>query len=423
MVSTTARADALSRDDLRVKDVVEAALANHPELRAGELRAQATRRSGEAEGSLPAPEVMLQVWQVPLSRPWAVSDAQMIMAGVGQTFPAPGSLGARQRAAAHEANAERAATLDAARRIKGDVAHSFADYVESASRHRVHEEHRRVGQRTVELARARLGAGGSLSEVAQAEVELARSDADVVTDGTRVAAARQRINALVGRDLSAPLGKPALAEPEISAWDVKTAIDAAHQARPELHKLEAKRDARREEAHAAERSAALPSFSVAALYFAPTSTMSSHGYGANVKVDLPWLWGEASARRDAKRAVVRVAEREIEAERRPIDAEVATAEATVRAAAARLVTLERRALPAAKRAHEVAWSGYETGRVDVMALLSSDRTVVDVESEIVAARAMLEHALVDLDVAVGRDVPRAPLPREAGQGQEVDHDR
>lgn len=399
--------------------LVASALRAHPAIRSAEQRAVATRVRGESEGSLPPPEAMVQVWQVPIARPYAVGDAQMVMVGLGQTFPAPGARGARQRAAEHEADAERAGAGEMARTIRAEVEHAFADYVEATALHRVHLEHREVARRMFELARARHAAGGSLADAAQAEVELARMDADVVKDGTRITAARARLNALLGRDALAPLGPPRVGDAETAAWDVRTATDKARELRPELRASAARLAARREEATAAKREALLPSFSVAALYFAPTGPMPQHGYGMNASMSLPWLWGEASGKRRAAGELARAAESDVEAARRPIDAEVATSEAGVRAQASRLVTLRDRALPASKRAFEVTWSGYEASRGDVLSVVSAHRAIVDVENEVVEARAALEHALADLDAAVGTEVPRRPLV--ASDGGRHDH--
>jgi hypothetical protein len=44
-----------------------------------------------------------------------------------------------------------------------------------------------------------------------------------------------------------------------------------------------------------------------------------------------------------------------------------------------------------------------------MALILARRAVVDVRTEMVMARAALDHALADLDAAVGAEVPKKPL--------------
>lgn len=409
----SARADDLAQPVDRAT-VLDRVVRAHPALEAAERRARAAARRGEADRSLPPPETMVQIWQVPLSKPYAVADAQMIMFGVAQTFPSPGARGARARALTHEAEAERAVLADRRRQIRRDVDHAFADYVEATSRHEIHLDHRRVAGRTVELARARHLGGAALSDVAQAEVELARIDADVVTDGTRIEAARGRLNALLGRDPLAPLGPPVAHEPEVAAWDLRTTLDAAGRNRPELKATAAMSEARREEARAAEKEALFPSFSVAALYFAPTSPVPQHGYGINASMSLPWIWGEGRARRDAANQIHAAASSDVTAARRPIDADVAEQEAKARAGAMRLAALRDRALPASRRAFEVAWAGYEAARVDALTLLTARRMVVDIETEIVAARALLDHALADLEAAAGVEVPRRPLESKDG---------
>ncbi len=389
--------------------VLRAAVSAHPAIRASEQRAHATSVAASGSGSLPPPDVMLQIWQVPIARPYALSDAGMVMVGVGQTFPSPGARGARARAGEQMANAERAMSVDRARNIRRDAEHAFADYVESTARHAIHVDHRAIAQRALGLARARHAGGASLTDVTQAEVELARVDAEVIGDRSRVIGARARLNALLARDVSAPLGKPASGEAEISAWDVATEVAKARESRPQLRAAEAEHLARAEEAHAAAQEAKLPSFSVAALYFAPVGPMPVHGYGANASMSLPWLWGEASSRRDAAREQAEAARSEVRAAAIPVNAEVAMADANMRASGLRLQALRDRALPASRRSFDAAWAGYEAGRTDVLTLLMAQRAVVDVESDIVVARATLDHALAELDASVGLAVPRRAL--------------
>ena len=88
---------------------------------------------------------------------------------------------------------------------------------------------------------------------------------------------------------------------------------------------------------------------------------------------------------------------------------MATASASVRAAGLRLQVIRDRVLPASERAFQVAWTGYESGRTDMLTLLTAERAIVDAREQIVMARATLDHALADLDAAVGTPVARKPL--------------
>lgn len=406
--STDAFADAPNNSIDRAT-VIRTAVAANPGIAAATQRAHASALAASAEGSLPPPEAMVQVWQVPLARPYAIGDAAMVMAGLGQTFPAPGARGARERAGLHVAAADRAMADARARMIRRDADHAFADYVEANARHAIHLEHHAIAERTLALARARHAGGASLTDATQAEVELARVDVDVVGDRSRVDGMRARLNALMARPPTNPLGPPTIGEPAVASWDLRTALEKAREVRPELRVAEAQRRAESEQATAADKEATLPSFTIAALYFAPVGPMPVHGYGANASMSLPWLWGQASSRRDARRQAAQAAGTEVRGAVIPIEAEVSMADANMRATALRLQTLQDRALPASRRSFEVAWAGYEAARTDVLTLLSARRAMVDVETEIVAARAALDHALAELDAAVGMEVPRRAL--------------
>lgn len=397
-------------------ELVRLALERSPALEAARERAEATSTSAGAEARLPAPEAMVSIWQVPLSRPWAVNDSGMVMVGVQQSFPAPGSLGARRDAREKEADVERAMVAMRARDITREVEHAHADWIESTLRHGVHTRHRELADRVLRLARARHAAGGSLTDLTEADVEVTRAGADVATDGSRVVAAQVRINALLARDPATPLPPPVAPPPEVPAWSAEEIVTHALASRPELRAAAAGETARAHELRASDRETTWPSFSVAALYFAPVGPAPMHGYGVNGSVSLPWLWGPAAARRSADEKRHAAARTEVLGVRNAIRAEAITASATAHAAAARVDALEQRTLPASRRALEALLSGYESGHTDLARVLVARRAVVDVEMDLVGARAALDHAMTDLDAAVGARVPRRPLAaiREEG---------
>jgi len=400
--------DAKLTEPLDRRTVLREALERNPAARVFEQRAEASRALAKAEGSLPAPEVMGQVWQVPFSQPLAFNQ-NMIMVGVTQSFPAPGSLAAREQSMAAEAEVELAMASDRARMIVRDAGHAFADYAESSARHHIHRAHLDVMQHLADVARARHATGGSLTDVARAEVEVSRVEADFVTDATLIESARANLNAQLGRDPGAELGPPRDTEPMVPSVEVAGLLARAQASRPEFKRAQAEKEARAFAARAADREATWPSFSVGALYFPPTKAVDQHGYGASVTMSLPWLWGAAGRRSAAEQKSLAAAEADLEATKIPVNAEVVTAESKARSAAYRLQVLRDRTLPASRRAFEVVQAGFESGRTDLMTVLDARRAVVDVEMEMVMARSNLEHALTDLEAAVGTEVPTRPL--------------
>ena len=413
--------DAQLNEPLDRRALLRAALQRNPAMRVSEQKARAMRSSAKAEGGLPSPELMGQVWQVPFSHPTQL-DAQMIMVGVSQDFPAPGVLSAREQSMAAQANQEEAMTGDRARTILREAGHAFSDYQESSAKHRVHRAHLQITKRLFDVAEARHGAGGSLIDVTRAQVELSRVEADVVTDATLIESARSHLNALLAREPGAPLGPPVETEPMVPGWDVRTLIAKAQESRPEFKQALAEREAREYAVKAAQREATWPSFSLGALYFPPTTAMPFHSYGATASMSLPWLWGAAGDRKDAAREFARAASTSVEAARIPVDAEVVTAETKARSAAYRLEILRDRTLPASRRSFEVAQAGFESGRMDLMTVLDTRRSVVDVEHDIVMARTDLDRALTDLEAAVGTEIPLRPLkPIDDKQLNGADH--
>jgi cobalt-zinc-cadmium efflux system outer membrane protein len=388
--------------------VLRAALERNFAVRVSEQRARAMRAAAKAEGGLPPPELMGQVWQVPFSNPTAL-NSQMIMVGLTQNFPAPGVLSAREQSMAAQANQEEAMGGDRARMILREAGHAYSDYQESSAKHRIHRGHLQITRHLLDVAEARHATGGSLMDVTRTQVELSRVEADVVTDATLLESARSHLNALLARDADAPLGPPVETEPMVSSWDVPTLLAKARASRPEFKQALAEREAREYAVKAAEREATWPSFSVGALYFPPTTAMPQHSYGASLSMSLPWLWGAAGDRKDAEREFARAASTNVQAARIPVDAEVVTAESKARSAAYRLQVLRDRTLPTSRRSFDAAQAGFESGRTDLMTVLDASRMVVDVEHEIVMAGSDLAHALTDLEAAVGAEVPLRPL--------------
>jgi outer membrane protein TolC len=400
--------DAPLRMPLERRTVLRAALERNPAPKVSEQRARAMRAAAKAEGDLPPPEIMGQVWQVPFSDPAAL-DSQMIMIGLTQSFPAPGVLSAREQSMTAQANQEEAMASDRARMVLREAGLAFSDYQEASSRHRVHRAHHQITRHLLDVAAARHGAGGALTDVTRAEVEVSRVEADVVRDATLIESARAHLNALLARPPADPLGAPVETDPMVPSWDVATLIAKARAARPELKQAQAEREAKEHAVVAAEREATWPSFALGALYFPPTKAMPMHSYGATVSMSLPWLWGAAGDRKNAERESLRASRINVDAVRIPVDSEVVTAEANARSAAYRLQVLRDRTLPAARRSLEAARTGFESGRTDIMTILDASRSAVDVEEDMVMARSSLDHALTDLEAAVGMEIPLRPL--------------
>ena len=397
-------AKAVTREGL-----VRIARDRSPALSAGRMQASATRAMGEARRRLPAPEADLQVWQIPLARPYDLPGAGMVMVSLKQPIPAPGSLGARAEVSEREADVETAMVAERELDLSREVGHAFVDYLEAHERHRVHLEHKDAADRITAVAHARYAAGGSLTDATQADVEAARIEADIAQEQARVASARARINGLLLRDPAAALGPPETGAPRSVAEPDADLIARALAHRPEPRTARARTAQRQAESRASEREASWPMLAVGASYFAPTRDMPSHAWGLSVSTSLPWLWGRARAESKASRAMAAATGHLTQDAEARVRTEVSTRAADVRSGAARLRVLQHRALSSARLSWEAAAAGYESGRTDILMLLSARKAMVEIEVDIVDAHAAIEHALVELQWAVGGNVRTAPV--------------
>ncbi len=385
--------------------VVSLALARNPTIRATQERASAVERRADAEGKLPSPELEVQVWQLPFT-----STQGMLMAGVRQSFPAMGlALGARADAVRAEARGVKLESSNVERDLRKRAAHAFTDYYEANERVRLHGTHVELAQRILAAARARAEVGGPLSDVTQADVELATMTVEHEESRVRRQGARAEINALLVRGAEAALPNPVAAAPAAPAWSITRIVEEAQSRRPEVAMARAAAEVEDARSSVAKREWLAPTITVGALYFAPVGPTNISGAGATLTVELPWLWGERKARFDAARLEASASRTRVEGTRVDVAGEVSLAWRDAVAAALRVKSYDELVLPATHKALDVAFASYTTAKTDLPVLLLATRSLVDAELARLVAATTLEHALVDLDAAAGFTVPREPL--------------
>jgi outer membrane protein TolC len=364
------------------------------EARAAARAAEAVQQAGQAEGETPPLEVMLEVWGVPLRRPYAVDEADMIRVGVEQELPAPGARSSIRRAASLQAQSLRADGQARSRALALRRAHAVVEQHAALRSHRVHLAHLQLAERTLELARTRHAAGGSLADVSALEVEVARAAALVAADEARARTSLDMLAAL--RDV--PSFEPT---PE----------------RPELAALRLARDAELAEAEAQRARNRWPAPRVGLSYFAPTADMDEHGFGVSLGLRLPWLWGSRSGAEQAAVSRSRARGEELALKQRDLALELIEARGAVATTQSALSVLKARVLPATQRAQQLAQAAYQSGQGRLEDALRAEAQQVETQMQIVELESELAHRNADLAFALGG---ATPLTQPA---QEHNHDR
>jgi len=394
-------------EQARLETIVRIALARNPGLGEAEARTRSDVGQARAAGRLPDLELKVEQWGVPLRRPYALADADALMVGVRQGFPAPGARGAEARAAAEQAQvtayALRARRLDLVRQVE----RGYAEYVLADRESRIHLEHAELTGRILDTARAGFRSGGvSQQDVLRVSVELEALHRDIAQIAQRRRSAAAMLNSLMGRDASAPLG-PA---PDLEAAELDLAL-------PEMERLAAaRRPERRAAAHAIRRSQASadaarstarwPSLMIGVDYMYMPASDEEHGYGAMLSINLPWLNPRSGEHTRAREQMVEADRRAAESVDLTVRYEVIDALARHEAARRTYLISRDQLVPAARRSFEAGQAGLATGRGSTLGLLDALQSLLEARLGETRALAELRTSLADLERAVGTDLRR-----------------
>lgn len=383
-------------DTLRAAEVVRGVLEANPAVRASRLAAAAAAERVSPAGAWPDPTLQLGLMNRPLDDFGTDERMTMNVIGLSQTFRWPGKIGFAEERAEHVSNA---AALDADEVEARLVARALTLYYGLAALDRsidVVEETLRLLGDIEEITEARYQVGQGLQQdVLQAQVAVARMRADVTAARERRVGQAARLNALMGRPGSDPVGTLELppAEPGLPPLDSLMATAAAD--RPALA-------AARERTQAAEAAQRL-----ARRQLYPDLTLGV-SYGQRPEFDdmgsvmigfrLPLFAGsrELPMRREAEAE-------QAAAEARALDLyyETWARLADLRAAAERAAELERlyrtSILPQAEAAVSSALGAYRVGQLEATTLIESRVAVNRYEIERLRLAAEHRQALAEID--------------------------
>ncbi|HVY28714.1 MAG TPA: TolC family protein [Polyangiaceae bacterium] len=369
------------------------ARAETPEVKSARLGAVAAAEEAEAEAELPPPELTLDVWRVPVTRPYDVPAADMIRLGIEQELSSPGERRAAREAAQLRGRALLAEAQGRSRALSLRVLHARAELAQVESSHRVHEQHLALAERTLALANARHAAGGSLADATIAEIEVSRARAEVAGDAARSESAAEVMALLQhsGADASAaPKGE-----------------------RPELLALRLSREAELVNARAARSRSSWPDFRVGASYFAPTTGRAEHGFGITLGMKLPWLWGARNGRARAALSRAEALEAEHAAKQRDLATDAAVARGQLQAIESSLRVTREQTLPVIERNHRLAESNYASGAGRLEDTLRAAALLLDTQMEIVRAEAEIAHLKLDVAYLEAGSTPATAASEEA----------
>lgn len=395
-------AGAQTPDTLRLADVVDAAREANPMLQAARFAADAAAERVPGAGALPDPMLTLGLRNRPLDGFGTDERMTMNSVAVMQRLPWPGKLGFSEDRADHLALA---AELDADENEAALLARVKGLYFRLAFMDRaldIMDETRNLLRDFLEVSNAKYSVGSGLQQdILQAQVAIARMTADItVVEQDRVAGAA-RLNALLGRPATAPIGTLELPRPSDVPSSVETLMAVAAESRPAIRAAR-ERTLAAGAGYRAARRAVYPDFTVGLGYgqrpqFGDMATIE-------VGISLP-VW--AGSKQRPKRREMQAMEAMEQARALDLHNETFARLSELRASAVRARELsalyETSIVPQAMAAVESSLSAYRVGEVDYMTLLSNQMTVNQFEIERVRLAAEYHEAVAEIAALTGTE--------------------
>jgi outer membrane protein TolC len=391
---------------LDVETAVRIALARNPDLSEAAARVTAADARARAAGGWPDLGVQAQLWQQPLSKPVDLSQANMLMIGLRQAFPAPGAASSRQRAGEADAAASRDAEAGRRADFVLQVRRAFAQYWLAEQEQLLHLEHMEVTDQIVQEARGYFAQGLiSKADFLRTTVELGRVHAVLSDVAQQRRASGALLNILMDRDPDAALGVPQApplpdTEPSLEALATlagrKPEVAVAEE---QVRRSEAMLDAMRAEA-------SWPEFMVGLDYgYMPTDGTST--YTAMLGFTLPWLNPRRSDEKREAAANLSASQAALASARNQARYQLRDALARYRAARESHDLVERQLAPQAELAAGAAQDAFRMRQSDALGLLDARRQLLDMRLQQVRARARVQEAWAELQRAAGPASPPA----------------
>lgn len=311
------------------------------------------------------------------------------------SFPLGDVLGSRARAARAEARRREHEVEQAVLDVQAEAAMAFLELYLARELDTLLAEQITLADQLAAASRARYAAGmGTQTDALRAEVELVRLRAERAAIAGTIEGATGMLVAALGLPAGTPV--PSLAEPPDAP--LPSAAEAARRAlrrRPELAAM--RHSVLRAEAGVSEMEGMYWPMMTVQLGGAYTMAEGA-GMMAAVGVSIPIFRDRLDAGVMEARAMVSMAEAEVDAMERMIEGQVASVRGQVLAARARRDALVHEVVPRARQAVDAGLAQYGAGQVPQVTVLEALRALFDVHTN--AVRAEVEAAMAG--VRMGR---------------------
>jgi len=380
-------------------DVVRLASARRAEVVAARARARAAAERPEIVSALDDPQIFPSIDHAPF-----MGGGADLSLAIEQSFPLSGVRGHRRNVAEAGARLARAEIERIGLDVELDAASAFWMLAEIRDTAKIIDEQHALADQMVAAATARYSTNtGGQADVLRAQLEVARLDGERRALVAETRAAEAMLNTSLARAPDAAIPELDATVPDdgppLATQIAGTALDR----RPELRAGRAE-ISRSEAEVAVMQSMYTP---MAMVRTGPSYTMSDGaGWMVMIGISIPLWRGKLRAGVAEARAMVDMANADLEAMRRMVGGQAAVARERVVAARERYVTLRDSIVPRAKEAIAATLAAYAANQMALIGALDAAQALWAAQRDLVMARGELGRAWARLHRATGEGMTR-----------------
>ncbi len=393
-------------DDLgaNLEGLLTYAYEHNPELRMRALEADAAHAAAGAASALPDPNFQLELMDftnAAVGGPTTLLPDEVGVARyeIVQPLPFFGKRELRGQIAGHQA-AQRDATRDATRLdIESGIKTAYARYYQAAGQATILNEALELYESLEKLVVTRYSVGlVPQQDALQAQSEITDAKVELIDAAQRRREAAAALNALLPRDIDAPLAIPHALPMPNSPITLGTLVDTALKDTPELAREQASIDAAKNTQALTLRDR-YPDFG---LGFRNTRTRDApQTWDVILQMNIPL---QQSARRDREseaRNMLEAAQASLEATRARIEGRLGETFAAFESNRDKARLLRTTLLPQAEATLKAAEAGYETGQVNFTTLIEAERQTLRTRLALLDAEVETAVRLSELEQLTG----------------------
>ena len=393
-------------ENLELQPLIDEALKNSPEVLASEARADAARFRIPQAKSLPDPMFMVGYQNEGFDR-YSYGETLMSawMFSASQLFPFPGKLGLREEFASKDAETFGDLHVSTRLRVSAKVKELYYDLL--------------LAYKDLELVRAKTALFSQIEDAAlaryssekgsQQEVLMAQAEKYMLLEKEemfrqKIQSTEAMLNTTVGRDVNAPLGRPV--EPAYRPYEesMDRLLMIAYERSPEIKAKERMVAASRVKVLLAKKEY-YPDFTVSAEYDRKGGPFMDM-WALRTSVNIPLYYKTKQRQGVFEAEALQVgAKNDLEATKLLIASVIRDNYSMVRTAEKLMNLYKNGLIPKTYQDFDSALSGYVTGRVDALTVISRLKALLEYETLYWGQFSEREKAIARIEAVAGGAVP------------------